>query len=86
MQLFVCEKDYCDFFVYHTDPGGDAHVFQQRVIADEEKKKEWDRMKSKLLRFYELDMGPEIVDPIVKLGGVRTPEYRRKPGHSTNED
>jgi len=79
MQIYVAEKDFCDFFVFHQPCLEDTYdFFCERISRDTTTDTTWKLMKAKLVKFYMMDMAPEIVDPIFsRFHKFRVPEYRR---------
>jgi hypothetical protein len=77
-QLYVTNRSYCDFFVYHQPSGSDnCLTFEERIQRSAETDELWERMKSKVAKFYEFDMAPELVDPLYhKTRQFRVPAYR----------
>ena len=80
MQLYVCEKDYCDLFVYHR-PKNPAlppvHIPPLRIKKDKETDELWKEIEKKLLHFWNEDQAPEHVNPrFPYTKAFRTPRYR----------
>jgi exodeoxyribonuclease (lambda-induced) len=57
MQLFVTQRQWCDFFVYTT-----VGTFTERIFWNPESIEIWKTMKEKLETFWIEDLAPEIVD------------------------
>ncbi|ODM89856.1 hypothetical protein Ocin01_16826 [Orchesella cincta] len=74
MQIFVAERQWCDYFIWSET--GDH--FLQRVIRDSKTTALWNRIKSKLIHFWELDLLPELADSrLERKLKPRLPEYRQ---------
>ncbi|ODM91394.1 Chromosome-anchoring protein RacA [Orchesella cincta] len=72
MQIFVTERQWCDYFIW--SPTGD--YFLQRVTR-ESTSALWDKMKPKLIRFWEHELLPELADSrLERKLKPRIPEYR----------
>jgi len=72
------QKD-CDFFIFHQHCLEDTYnFFCERISRDTTTDTIWKLMKAKLVKFYMMDMAPEVVDPIFsQFHKFRLPEYRR---------
>jgi len=74
MQLYICDRNYCDFMVYHESEDSSTHeYFVETITKCQETDKIWRAMKEKLICFYKnlfvngkiymCDVAPEIVCP-----------------------
>ncbi|KAF5296359.1 hypothetical protein FQR65_LT10251 [Abscondita terminalis] len=79
IQLYCSGKSFVDFFVFHDGGESDPYThFCERIVRTEETDKLWQDIKSKYIRFYMEDLGPELVDPMYPATGqFRQPAYRR---------
>jgi putative phage-type endonuclease len=80
MQMYVSEKSYCDFFVFHkpSDKPTELEWFQQRISRTPETDALWKKIEEKLTNFYINEMAPEFVHPVFQCRGMfRIPDYRR---------
>jgi len=77
-QIYITDRKYCDFFVYYESDDSETCDFHvERICKSKETDEIWTKMKCKLLKFFELDVAPEIVDPKrPKDQPFRQPQYR----------
>lgn len=79
MQMYVAEKDFCDFTLYFMD----KETMQEEIWIETIHKSQdtdilWGEMVVKLIRFFYEDLAPEIVCPrFTHKLPIRQPEYRR---------
>jgi hypothetical protein len=73
MQIYVTGRKWCDYFIWSEH----GH-FIQRVHRNDETDKLWSKMEKKLVKFWEDDLAPEIVDSRMERGWsqYRCPQYR----------
>lgn len=71
MQLYVTGRDYCDLFVYYKpkDEKENIEWFQERISRNEENDKLWEKVSSKLIKFYTDEVAPEIENPVFHQTG-----------------
>jgi uncharacterized protein YdaU (DUF1376 family) len=76
MQLHITNRAWCDFAVWTQGTAGTGHLLVLRITKDATLNR-WNEMKPKLIRFFEQDLVPEIVDSMFdKNMGYRQPDYR----------
>jgi len=71
MQLYVTERNWCDYVVW--TPNG---IFIERIDKSPETDVKWNSLKQKLEKFWIEDLAPELVDSRFERGYR---EYRCPP-------
>ncbi len=73
MQIYVTGRLWCDYFIWSEH----GH-FLQRIHRNKETDKLWKKMEEKLVKFWENDLAPELVDSRMERGWsqYRCPQYR----------